>query len=169
MPTRYSKQNEIAQLQYEITNEISRDAKPIAQGVFGNNARHPDMATVSNVELDQMYRDAYARNDRTFLMQEAQRDPEQFLAVTDRIGVADPPQDMHGKPIMPQQQNDQLAESLAQQAAMNTFQSAPPQSTPAAPPVAAPPVALPPPAPTIAPAPMTPQGPAVQPPIVGGP
>lgn len=99
MPGRYSKQNELQQLQYEITNEISRDAKPIADGVFGNNARHPDMASISNQEIDQVYRDAYLRNDRTFLMQEAQRDPQQFLAITDRLGVPDPPIGLDGKPI----------------------------------------------------------------------
>src|SRR5262245_29489915 len=98
MPTRYTKANELQQLQYEITNEISRDAAPIARGVVGNNARHPDMATVSNQELDRIYAAAYLRNDREFLMQEAQRDPEQFLQVTDRLGVPDPPLDASGKP-----------------------------------------------------------------------
>ena len=101
MPTRYSKQNELQQLQYEITNEISRDAKPIADGVFGNNARHPDMSSISNQQLDEMYRQAYLNNNRDFLMQEAQRDPQQFLAVTDRLGVPDPPVDMQGKPTGP--------------------------------------------------------------------
>jgi len=101
MPTRYTKGNELEQFQYEIANEIKRDAPHIAQGVFGNNARHPDMATVSNAELDQLYRAAYERNDREWLAQEAQRDPQQFLDVTDRIGVPDPPTDMHGKPVGP--------------------------------------------------------------------
>ena len=64
MPTRYTKGNELVQLQYEVGNEIKRDAAPIARGVFGDNARHPDMASVSNSELDQIYRDAYQRGDR---------------------------------------------------------------------------------------------------------
>ena len=98
MPTRYTKQGELQQFQYEIANEIQRDAGPIAQGVFGNNAKHPDMASISNAELDAMYRAAYERNDRKFLMQEAQRDPQQFLDVTDRLGVPDPPMGMDGKP-----------------------------------------------------------------------
>ena len=98
MPTRYTKQGELQQFQYEIANEIQRDAVPIAQGVFGNNAKHPDMASISNAELDAMYRAAYERNDRKFLMQEAQRDPQQFLDVTDRLGVPDPPTGMDGKP-----------------------------------------------------------------------
>jgi hypothetical protein len=98
MPTRYTKPGEIQQMQYEIANEIRRDASPIAKGVFGNNATHPDMASVSNQELDNIYRAAYLRGDRQFLMQEAQRDPQQFLDVTDRIGVPDPPTDMQGQP-----------------------------------------------------------------------
>src|SRR5438477_1135088 len=101
MPTRYTKGNELQQFQYELANEVKRDAKPIADGVFGNNARHPDMASLSNAELDQLYREAYARNDRAFLQQEATRDPQQFLDVTDRLGVPDPPLDQHGKPVGP--------------------------------------------------------------------
>ena len=93
------KRGELQQLQYEITNEIARDAPEIARGVFGNNARHPDMSSISNAEVDQLYRAAYERNDRDFLMQEAQRDPQQFLDVTDRLGVPDPPSDMHGQPM----------------------------------------------------------------------
>jgi hypothetical protein len=132
MPTRYTKQGELQQFQYEIANEIRRDAKPIADGVFGANARHPDIATLSNAELDQMYRDAYARNDRTFLMQEAQRDPQQFLAVTDRLGVEDPPTDRTDKPIPSAADADALAATLQQQAAQNVVQAAPPIPPPGA-------------------------------------
>ena len=151
MPTRYSKQGEIQQMQYEVANEIRRDAAPIAKGVFGNNARHPDMATLSNAELDNMYRQAYLKGDRTFLMQEAQRDPQQFLEVTDRLGVPDPPTDMQGNPIPSAQSANALADKLHQQALQNAAQATPPP-TPGAvgagPPVAAPPApaALPPPA-----------------------
>jgi hypothetical protein len=119
MPTRYTKAGELQQFQYEIANEIKRDAKPIADGVFGNNARHPDMATVSNAELEQIFRDAYARNDREWLMQEAQRDPQQFLDVTDRLGVPDPPTDMHGNPTGPDP-------NALQKAVQNAAQPAPP-------------------------------------------
>jgi hypothetical protein len=158
MPTRYTKGSELEQFQYEIANEIRRDAKPIADGVFGNNARHPDMASISNDEMDQMYRDAYVRNDRKFLTQEAQRDPQQFLAVTDRIGVGDPPVDPTGKPIPPQAQQDALANTLQQQAFQNAAQAQPIPSQPSAP------AALPPPA---MPAPLAPSPPAVQPGIIG--
>jgi hypothetical protein len=121
MPTRYTKRGELQQFQYEIANEIKRDAKPIADGVFGNNALHPDMASVSNAEMDRIYRDAYARDDREWLMQEAQRDPQQFLDVTDRIGVPDPPTDMRGKPTGPDP-------NALQQALQNAAQAAPPPS-----------------------------------------
>ena len=96
-----AKPGEPQQLRYEITNEISRDAPEIAKGVFGNTARHPDISTVSNAEIDALYRGAYERNDRKFLMDEAQRDPQQFLDVTDRLGIPDPPLGMDGKPSGP--------------------------------------------------------------------
>jgi hypothetical protein len=175
MPTRYTKGSELQQFQYEIANEVRRDAKPIADGVFGNNARHPDMASISNAELDEMYRQAYRRNDRKFLQQEAQRDPQQFLDVTDRIGVPDPPLDLQGNPMPPQSSQDALAAALQQQAAQNAAQAAP---GPVPPPgagvagmgVPAPPVpaALPPPAPMVAPLPPTPN-PAVMPPGIVNP
>lgn len=142
MPSRYTKQNELEQFQYEVANEIKRDAPHIAEGVFGNNARHPDMATISNAEVDQMYRDAYQRQDRTFLMQEAQRDPNQFLAVTDRLGIEDPPMDPHGKPIPASADANALADQLQQQAAQNVVQAQP--ATVPSPPLVAP-AALPPP------------------------
>ena len=143
MPTRYTKQGELQQFQYEIANEIQRDAGPIAQGVFGNNAKHPDMASISNAELDAMYRAAYERNDRKFLMQEAQRDPQQFLDVTDRLGVPDPPIGMDGKP--------QGIEPDAFEKALTTPSMVPPQT--ATPPGAAG-MALPPPS---VPSPVPPQ------------
>ncbi|HET6316397.1 MAG TPA: hypothetical protein VFG86_08060 [Chloroflexota bacterium] len=161
MPTRYTKGNEVEQLQYELANEVKRDAAPIANGVFGNNARHPDMASVSNAELDRIYREAYQRDDRDFLIQEAQRDPQQFLEVTDRIGVPDPPTDMHGKPtgVPP----DALQKTL-----QNAAQTAPP--LPAAVPGVGPsiaagpaPAALPPALPAPLPAP------SVPPPVIYGP
>jgi hypothetical protein len=133
MPTRYTKAGELQQFQYEIANEIKRDAKPIADGVFGNNARHPDMATVSNAELEQIFRDAYARNDREWLMSEAQRDPQQFLDVTDRIGVPDPPTDLQGKPLAANAPTDPKAALAAiQSAQQNAAQAVAPLPTPGA-------------------------------------
>jgi hypothetical protein len=89
MPTR--KTSEISRLQEEISREIAVDAPEIAQMVFGGPRDQPDVVTVRNERLDQMYREAYQRDDRTFLQQEARRDPEQFLKVAERIGVQKPP------------------------------------------------------------------------------
>ena len=158
MPTRYTKGNELAQLQYEVGNEIKRDAAPIAQGVFGDNARHPDMASVSNSELDQIYREAYLKNDRQFLQQEAQRDPVQFLAVTDRLGVQDPPLDAQGNPTGP--------DPNALQKALMSPPTAP-LAPPTAPPGAVPMGAVPPQAAPVAPPPPVPSAPTVQPPLPG--
>jgi len=146
---------EIQQMQQDIANEIKRDAPSIANGVFGNNALHPDMATVSNQELDQLYLNAYQRNDRQWLMAEAQRDPRQFLQVTDRIGVPDPPVGIDGKPIPPQAQQDAVASAFQQQAQQNAVQAAPlPSPGAAAPPGIGPaPVAAPMPAALPAPGP----------------
>lgn len=162
MPTRYTKRGELQQFQYEIANEIKRDAAPIARGVFGDNARHPDMATISNGELDQVYRQAYGRNDREWLAKEAQRDPQQFLNVTDRIGIMDPPLDQHQKPMPEPGVNDAVAAALQQQAQQNAAQAQGPPDV-----VAPPPAALPPPPPALAPAPMTPQVPPMTPQVTG--
>lgn len=165
MPSRYTKQNELTQLQYEITNEISRDAKPIAEGVFGNNARHPDMASISNAELDAMYRAAYLREDRQFLMQEAQRDPQQFLAVTDRLGVPDPPLDRQGQPtgVDP----NALQQALQQPVAAPPMLAEPPPQpglvppTPPAPSIPLPPPGVQPVAPPVPTVPLQPQLPGM--------
>ena len=164
MPTRYTKGNELEQFQYEIANEIKRDAPHIAQGVFGNNARHPDMATVSNAELDQLYRTAYERNDREWLAQEAQRDPQQFLDVTDRIGVPDPPVDMQGKPVGPPPGSP---EAMLQNAAVSPPGAGAGPVAPQAPtPV---PAALPPPVMTTPIAPIPNPAPTMIPPPVAAP
>jgi hypothetical protein len=88
------KKNEVVRLQSEIANEVARDAPEIAQGIFGDNASHPDMAQVSNQQLDQVYRQKFlsgSPDDRQWLQTEARRDPAQFLDVAKRIGVAMPP------------------------------------------------------------------------------
>jgi hypothetical protein len=82
--------NELVALQDEITREITRDAPSIALGVFGNAANHPDVVGLPNQRIDDIYRNAYLNNDRQFLQSEARRDPEQFLKVTDRLGVQMP-------------------------------------------------------------------------------
>jgi hypothetical protein len=47
----------------------------------------PDTARISDERLDEIYRRAYQRNDRQWLMSEARRDPLQFIKVARRIGV----------------------------------------------------------------------------------
>jgi hypothetical protein len=91
VPIGANQNNELVQLQSEITNEITRDAPHIATMVFGDNADHPDMAQVGNQQLDDLYRQKYQSEDRTWLQAEARRDPEQFMKVAQRIGVAIPP------------------------------------------------------------------------------
>lgn len=86
-----TRQNELVALQSEISSEIGRDAPAIATGVFGDAKDHPDVVGVPNARLDEIYRQAFVRNDRAFLQAEARRDPEQFLKVADRIGVHIPP------------------------------------------------------------------------------
>ena len=85
-----NQQNEVVRLQSEITNEIARDAPEIATSIFGDNADHPDMAQVSNQQLDQVYRQKFlsgSPDDRQWLQGEARRDPAQFLKIAERINV----------------------------------------------------------------------------------
>lgn len=86
------KTSEIQQLQDEISDEIAADAPEIAEMVFGKVRDQPDVVNVTNQRLDQVYREAYLREDRQWLQGEARRDPEQFLKIADRIGVVIPPE-----------------------------------------------------------------------------
>ena len=83
-------QHELVQLQSELAAEIGRDAPHIATMVFGDAKNHPDVASVSNQQLDQVYRQKYQSEDRAWLQAEARRDPEQFLNVSKRIGAQIP-------------------------------------------------------------------------------
>ena len=92
MPTaRARPQHEILQLQQEIFNEVQGDSDHLSKAVFGDVDNQPDLGRISNQRLDDLYRQAYQRNDRQFLQREARRDPEQFLKATERIGVRMPP------------------------------------------------------------------------------
>jgi hypothetical protein len=154
------KQNEILQLKNEIASEISRDAPNIAQGVFGDNANHPDMSQVSNQQLDDLYRQKYIANDRTWLQAEARRDPAQFEKVTDRLGVTTPPP---GSPPPPDP-------NAFANAAMANASAGPPVAPPVASP---PPVAAMPTPPALSAAPALPLAPppvpAPAPPVILGP
>ena len=61
------RQNELLQLQNDITSEVQRDAPATAQGVFGDNKNHPDMANVSNQQYDDLVRQKYMLNDGQWL------------------------------------------------------------------------------------------------------
>jgi hypothetical protein len=155
-----SKQNEILKLQDEITREVTGDAASIAQGVFGENKNHPDMAQVSNQRLDDLYRQKYIANDRQWLQTEARRDPQQFLDVAKRIGVQPP---TPGAPPEP-------APDAFAKAAMASASAGAPPGLPAAPPVPAPAMPTPPTlpvaaAPVLAPSPV----PTAAPPVILGP
>jgi hypothetical protein len=151
-------QSEFLKLQQEITNEVQRDAPAIAQGVFGHNKNHPDMAQVSNQKLDDLYREKYQTNDRAWLQGEARRDPQQFLDVAKRIGVSVP---QPGEPsgVVDPNAFGKAAMANAAPPAAPAMPVAPP-ALPAPPPVmpVAPPVAIAP-----------PPGPAAPPPVILGP
>lgn len=161
------KQNELLQLQSEITAEVNRDAPAIAQGVFGDNKNHPDMAQVPNTQLDDLYRQKFQSGtavDRQWLQGEARRDPQQFLDVAKRIGVAIPqPTPPPSAPAPPAAPMPAMPVGLPAAAPV----PAPPPALPAPPvaPVAAPP-ALPVAAPVGLAAPAPPPGP---PPVILGP
>lgn len=143
-----SQQNEIAQLQSEIYNEIQRDAEPIARGVFGgDNKGMTDMRGVSNDFLDNLYRQKYASGDRQWLVGEAHRDPNQFMQVSERIGVQMP--DPNQPPPSPV-----VAPPTAPVVPMGP--TSPMQPMPVAPPSMVPP-------------PMPMASPPMMPPVVGGP
>ena len=145
---RQDKRNETVRLQNEITAEVTKDAPEIASMVFGDNASHPDMAQVSNQQLDDMYRQKFLSgnpDDRQWLQAEAKRDPQQFLKVAERLNVKLPPPAPPPEPV--------------------------PAAPPMIPPMATAPVAPPMPAPMAPPVPMAPPAPvAPQPmPLTPGP
>jgi hypothetical protein len=153
-----ARQNELVQLQSEVTNEISRDAPAIANMVFGDNKNHPDMAQVTNQRLDDVYRQAFAKDDREFLQNEAKRDPEQFLKVADRIGVKMPDPNAPPAPAPPAMPPPMV----------------PPPALPMMPPVppvapVAPPMPMVPPSPAAAPGIAVPPFSIPPPPMQGGP
>ena len=149
-----AKQNEIVALQQEITSEIHRDASSIATGVFGENKNHPDMAQVSNQQIDDLYRSKYQSNDRQWLQAEAKRDPQQFLDVAKRIGVQPPDTTPGAPPVQP-------ANAFEKAMMANAGAASPP---PALPPAPVAPPAIAPTAPLPMPVPMPLPSAAVGPP-----
>jgi len=85
-------QNEVSLLRDQITEEVSRDAEVIGHQLFAGNAdmREPDITHVSDSALQAIYRDKFASGDREWLVNEATRDPRQFMRVAQAIGVTKP-------------------------------------------------------------------------------
>jgi hypothetical protein len=75
-------------LRNSLTREVTNDAYAISSQIF--KGQEPDVARVSNEQVDARYRQAFATNDRTYLQQEAVRDPVQFMASMQRLGVTMP-------------------------------------------------------------------------------
>jgi hypothetical protein len=84
--------NELVVLRDQITDEVNRDAVVISKQLFGGNAesREPDLQRVNDAQLRGLYRQKYMEQDRTWLQNEARRDPIQFTKVARQIGVVLP-------------------------------------------------------------------------------
>jgi len=93
-------QSDTELLRDSMTREVSNDAYAIAAQIF--KGPEPDVGRVSTQQLDDRYRQAFSQNDRTYLQQEATRDPAQFLASMQRLGVTMPPgQELTPEPKLP--------------------------------------------------------------------
>jgi len=142
-----------------LTREVTNDAYAISQQIF--KGQEPDVARVSNEQLDERYHQAILSGDRNYLMAEAARDPQQFLAATDRLvasGRAFVPPDAKAQPDAPLPRAARpdvplpkvppsLQQTFVEPPASPSIPevSAPPPSTPAAPLAPAPTPGLPPP------------------------
>ena len=80
-------QDEVSQLRDEITHEVNADSEHLAHQIFPRKGKQPDMARVPQGTIESHYRQAYLNQDRKYLLSEAQRDPDQFIEVSRRIGV----------------------------------------------------------------------------------
>jgi hypothetical protein len=93
-------QTDAQMLRDSMTREVSNDAYSIAGQIF--KGQESDVARVSNDQIDERYRQAFSSNDRQYLMQEAARDPVQFLSSMQRLGVQMPPgQEVQPEPKLP--------------------------------------------------------------------
>jgi hypothetical protein len=157
-----------------LTREVTNDAYNIAGQIF--KGPQGDVSRVSNDQLDERYRQAFTNNDRGYLMQEAARDPAQFLAAVERLGVTMPPgEEIQKDPPLPSAAKSNAPIPKPPEGVQpTTFDQPsnvpPPPALPAPPmppgPVAAPPpMAMPQSAP-MAPAPMAPAPPPMMPPPV---
>jgi len=83
------KQTDAESLQEDLAREVTRDAAILSHQIFSKP--EPDVARVSDRDVDQRYLQAFQQNDRAYLMREAQRDPQQFMKSMQRLGVSMPP------------------------------------------------------------------------------
>lgn len=147
-------QNEVSMLRDDITKEVNSTAEVLGKQLFAGNAdtREPDIAHVNQQRLEDAYRQKFLAQDREWLAAEAQRDPQQFMKVAQKIGVVDPRTlPNHTPPMTPEMEAK--------------FQAGPP-APPAAPPAVPPPMdpsqvqaALP----QVMPPPMAPPAPPIAP------
>jgi hypothetical protein len=160
-------QTDTEALRNSLTREVTNDAYAISSQIF--KGQEPDVARVSNEQVDARYRQAFSTNDRSYLQQEAVRDPVQFMASMQRLGVTMPagqeitpdpklPKDAKANVPLPkppesatQTTYDQLQQVPAPAPVVPLPQPAPAVAMPppvapgGPPPLAAPPVAMPPP------------------------
>jgi hypothetical protein len=155
-------QSEAEQLRNALTREVSNDAYAIAGQIF--KGPEGDVARVSNDQLDARYRQAFASNDRSYLMAEAGRDPAQFMASMQRLGVQMPPDaPVETKPPLPQAAKANVPVPKPPASALEQLYPAPtavPAPAPVVPPMVTPPAPVPVPPPTLTP----PVAPPVPPP-----
>jgi hypothetical protein len=93
---------QVLRLQDEVTREVNGDAQHLATAIFGKPGDMPDVARVPDDVLEARYRQAYQNQDRQWLTQEAQRDPNQFVKTARKIGVM-LPEEMAKTPPPPEQ------------------------------------------------------------------
>jgi len=117
-------QSDTEMLRDSMTREVSNDAYAIASQIF--KGPEPDVGRVSNQQVDDRYRQAFMTNDRNYLQQEATRDPAQFLAAMQRIGVTMPPgQELSPDPPLPKSAKANVpVPKVPQQAQQPTFSTA---------------------------------------------
>jgi hypothetical protein len=129
-------------LRDSLTREVTNDAYAIAGQIF--KGPHSDVSRVSNEQLDERYRQAFMREDRGYLMAEASRDPAQFLAAMERLGVSMPPgEELQPNPPLPKAAKSAAPIPKAPTATQPTTYAAP-EDVPALPTPPAAPAAVPP-------------------------
>jgi len=168
-------QTDTEALRNSLTREVTNDAYAISAQIF--KGQEPDVARVSNEQLDQRYRQAFLSNDRSYLMQEAGRDPAQFMASMERLGVTMPAgQELSQDPKLPKEAKANVPlpkpPESATQSTYQQFSQVPslplPQPAPAPMPASLPPVSAPGPVPLAAPPAAMPPPPGVIPAMAEG-